>query len=568
MVVAEAPADRAWTVAPAAPQALVAALPELHPVAVQVLHTRGLTTAAAIRAFLHQDQLHDPLALYGMDRAVARLRLAIAAQERIAAHGDFDVDGISAAAILVEGLTAAGARVTPFLPVRSTTGYGVHASAVDKLAADGVTLIVTGDTGTRAMDAVKRASELGIDVIVTDHHLPGETLPAAHALVNPHQTLCSYPFKELSGAGVAWKLIDALSRSVPFNGLASEDLLDLVALGTIVDVSPLIGENRWLVRRGLERLAQSRRPGIQALLAQANREGALDERTVAFSIGPRLNAAGRMESADLSYELLTTRDHGRAFELVQRLEAINQSRQQLTERVLAEAREQAERTRGQPVLVVRGREWPAGVLGLVAARLSDEYSRPAIVVDVGPEASRGSGRASGSDLDLVALLGECGDLLLEYGGHAQAAGFALASEHVDALAERLVAACADRPDPARTPVIADHRLGQADLDWPLHHGLRLLRPFGQANPAPLFLSEAVPIVEARPIGAGGKHLRMRLRFGRQTVTAFGPNLGSRADALASAPAADVLFCVESSTWNGTDSLELRLQDARGAAPNL
>ncbi|HEU5318367.1 MAG TPA: single-stranded-DNA-specific exonuclease RecJ [Chloroflexota bacterium] len=563
MVVAEAPTARPWTVAPPAPSSLAAALPDLHPVAVQVLHARGYTTPEAILAFLFQDQLHDPLALYGMDRAVARLRRAIGGGEQIAAHGDFDVDGVTAAAVLVEGLSAAGARIVPFLPARTTTGYGVHASAVDKLAADGVTLIVTGDTGTRAIEAVQRAAELGIDVIVTDHHLPGETLPAALALVNPHLPLCPYPFKELSGVGVAWKLVDALSRSVPFNGLASDDLLDLVALGTIVDVSPLVGENRWLVRRGLDRLARSRRPGIQALLAQADREGPLDERTVAFSIGPRLNAAGRMESADLAYDLLTTKDHSHAFELVQRLDRINQERQQLTERVLAEARVQADRASAHPVLLIRGRDWPSGVLGLVAARLSDEYSRPAIVLDVGPEASRGSGRASGSDLDLVALLGACGDLLLEFGGHAQAAGFALGSERVDAFAERLLAACADRPDPSLAPVIADHRLDAAGLDWALYHGLCALRPYGQANPAPVFLSEAVPVVEARAVGAAGKHLRLRLRFGRQTLTAFGPNLGARLATLGANSEVDLLFCLESSVWNGAESLELRLRDVRG-----
>jgi single-stranded-DNA-specific exonuclease len=563
MVVAEAPTARPWTVAPLAPSSLAAALPDLHPVAVQVLHARGYTTPDEIRSFLYQELLHDPLALYGMDRAVARVRRAIASGERIAAHGDFDVDGVTAAAILVEGLSAAGANVVPFLPVRATTGYGVHASAVDKLAADGITLIVTGDTGTRAVDAVQRAAELGIDVIVTDHHLPGDSLPAALALVNPHQSVCPYPFKDLSGAGVAWKLVDALSRSVPFNGLASDDLLDLVARGTIVDVSPLVGENRWLVRRGLERLTHSRRAGIQALLAQANREGPLDERTVAFTIGPRLNAAGRMESAELAYDLLTTRDHGRAFELVRRLDQINQERQQLTERVLAEAREQADRAAAHPVLVVRGHDWPSGVLGLVAARLSDEYNRPALVLDVGPEASRGSGRATGSDIDLVALLGACGDLLLEFGGHAQAAGFALASERVDALTERLLAACADRSDPSAEPVVADYRLTAEEIDWALHRGLAQLRPYGRDNAAPLFRSDGVPIVEARPVGAGSKHLRLRVRFGRQTLTAFGPNLGNRAASVAAAGTADLLFHLESSSWNGVESLELRLRDVRG-----
>ena len=567
-IAASAAGGRPWTVAPAAPAALAAALPDLHPVAVQILHTRGLLTAEQIRAFLAEDSLHDPLTLFGMDRAVARLRRAIESGEKIAAHGDFDVDGVTATAVLVEGLSAAGANVTPFIPVRATTGYGVHASAVDHLAAQGVTLIVTGDTGTRAVDAVQRATELGIDVIITDHHLPGELLPAALALVNPHQIDCPYPYKDLSGVGVAWKLVDALSRALPLRGTTSEDLLDLVALGTIVDVSPLVGENRVLVRRGLKRLAQSTRPGIRALISQATRDGGatLDERTVAFTLGPRLNAAGRMDSADLALELLLTRDTTRAFEIVRQLEEKNLLRQRLTEEVLGAARGEAARlaAEGHPLLVIRGTAWPGGVLGLVASRLSEEFNRPALLVDVGDEACRGSARATGGGFDLVALLGSCADLLIEFGGHPGAAGFALLPANLDAFAGRLVAACGDRPDPALEPVVADHLLRESELDWPLYNALRALRPFGHANPAPLFLTERVKVIEARPVGAASKHLRLRLRFGRQTLTAFGPNLGERAADLTGAPAVDALFNLESSTWNGLDSLELRLQDVRPA----
>ena len=562
--VASAAAARPWIVAPRVPPELVAALPELHPVAVQVLHTRGLTTPEAMRAFVSGDELHDPFRLHGMDRAIARIRQAIEKDEMIAAHGDFDVDGVTATAVLVEGLSAAGARAIPYIPVRAATGYGFHASAVEKLAADGVKLIVTGDTGTRATTAVQRAGELGVDVVITDHHLAGAELPPAVAVVNPHQPACAYPFKELSGVGVAWKLIDALHRDRPLRAQTPEDLLDLVALGTIVDVSPLVGENRALVRRGLARLAKSTRPCIRALIAQSTRDGGagFDERTVAFSLGPRLNAAGRMESADLAFELLRAPNEHLALEIVRQLEEKNLLRQRLTEDVLVAAREQAveDARAGHPLLVVRGAGWPGGVLGLVAARLSEEFNRPALIVDVGTEACRGSAR--GANVDFVSLLSGCADLLIEYGGHAQAAGFALLPDRLDAFAERLRAACADRPDPTAQPVVADHGLAETDLDWPLYHALRTLRPFGHANLAPLFLTERIRLLEARPVGAGGKHLRLRLRCGRQTFTAFGPNLGSRSAALTGAAAVDALYHLESSTWNGLDSLELRLQDVR------
>ncbi len=248
------------------------------------------------------------------------------------------------------------------------------------------------------------------------------------------------------------------------------------------------------------------------------------------------------------------------------LDQKNVERQQLTERVLGAAREQAERTPGQPLIFVRGDDWPGGVLGLVASRLSDDYSRPAIVLEVGPDACRGSARGAG--IDFVQLFSTCADLLIEYGGHAQAAGFAVAPGNVDRLVERLVAASAGRPDPTAQPVIADHELTETDLEWGLYRGLLCLRPFGHGNPAPLFLSRSLRLLEARPVGAGAKHLRLRVRAGRQTLTAFGPNLGQRAAVLAGSPAVDALFSLESSVWNGIESLELRLQDARTASLGL
>ncbi len=550
---------RPWEIAPQAPPSLAAGLPLLHPVAVQVLFSRGLVSPLAIQEFLHSGTLHDPFALLGMDRAIARLRQAISRREIVAVHGDFDVDGVTATVVLSEGLRSAGIRVISYVPGRSATGYGLTAATVDQFAAAGVSLIVTCDTGSRAVEAVAHARSLGIDVIITDHHLTGPSLPDAVALVNPHQPGCPYPCKDLSGCGVSWKLVQALGYSGLLSGLVPDDLLDLVALGTIVDVSPLSGENRRLVQRGLRRLNEAPRPGIRALLARGG--GAIDERTVAFSIGPRLNAAGRMSCADLALELLATRDAHRAAELVRQLDQMNAERQALTEQVLLAAREQAILAGDQPILVVRGQAWPGGVLGLVAARLTDEFRRPAIIVDVGSDACRGSARGL-PGFDLVSLLDGCADLLIEHGGHAQAAGFAVLPCHLDRLVDRLLSACAGTPDESAAPIVADGLLSEGDLSWAVFNGLSCLRPFGHSNPHPLFLAERLRLLEARPVGAGGKHLRARLRAGRLTFTAFGPNFGSHAGFLAGTPHLDVLFSLESSTWNGNESLELRLQDAR------
>ncbi len=563
-----APRERPWRVAPRVPAGVLAGVPELHPIVAQILYQRGYREPDAIRAFLEAGEgpLHDPRLLAGMDRAIDRLRRALQAGETIAVHGDFDVDGITACAIIAAGLqagfhaTGSTGRIVPYLPLRSTTGYGVHPSAIERLAAEGVSLVVTGDTGTRALEAARRAAELGVDLIVTDHHLPGDELPAAVAVINPHLPSCPYPFKPLSGAGVAWKLVHALALEGVLGTFDAETLLDLVALGTIVDVSPLVGENRALVRRGLRRLAAAPRPGIQALLAQsASHRGVIDEQTIAFSLGPRLNAAGRMDDARLALDLLTTDDPAQAAALARQLEAKNLERRRLTEQVLIEARAQAVERGDQPLLVLRGEGWPGGVLGLVAARIADEYRRPAVVVEVGREACRGSAR-SVDGFDLVGALAGCADLLIEYGGHAAAAGFAVQPQRLDALVERLLEAAAAHPFAAPALPVAECALLETEVDWALHEALGLLGPFGAGNPLPLFASEGVHLLEARAVGTGGAHLRARCRFGKQVLTAFGPELGHLASRLQTAGTADLLYTLDVSSWSGYPSLELRLRD--------
>jgi single-stranded-DNA-specific exonuclease len=554
-------AGRRWIVAPPAPEALRAALPDLHPVVLQVLYTRGLATPEAARAFLAGAgaPLHDPRQLYGMDRAIARLRRAREEGETVAVHGDFDVDGVAATAILSEGLRASGARVISYLPQRTTTGYGLVPETVARMAEEGASVVVTGDTGTRAGAAVARAAELGVDVVVTDHHLPGPDLPPALALVNPHQPACPYPFKDLAGAGVAWKLIEALALEGVVPPGVPEALLDLVALGTIVDVAPLQGENRVLVQQGLRRLAATTRPGLRALLGASGR--AVDEHLVAFVVGPRLNAAGRMDDPNLALELLLTRDEARAGDLVRILEEKNAERQRLTQSVLQVARQQAATLAGDPVIVLRGSGWPGGVIGLVAARIADEMGRPAFVVDVGEEACRGSGRG-GPGVDLVAMLAACDDLLLEYGGHAGAAGFAAPAAHLEALVARLRDLGAGEVPVEAPPAVADQALAQGELDWALYRALLPLRPFGHGNPAPTFYTPDLPVVDLRVVGAGGRHLRARVRFGKEVLTAFGPELGPLAGGISRRGRLDALFSLDESNWNGYESLELRLLDVR------
>lgn len=512
----------AWQIRPAAPDAEQALAAAGYGVLLRrVLAARGCADAEAARRLLEPEQgLSDPFLLKDMDRAVARIRQAIEAEEPIVIYGDYDVDGICATAILYECLSSQGAHVRCKLPTRGG-GYGLTRAALENLAAKGFSLVVTVDNGISAVEEAACARELGLDLIVTDHHLPGAALPEAVAVVDPRRSDDASPFKSLCGAGVAFKLCAALE------GCAPEELLEmygeLAALGTVADVMPLVGENRILVREGLALLQETMRPGLQALLESGGYAGRpVTADTVSYGLAPRLNAAGRMDNAAVALKLLLCGDEDQAAGIAARLAEINTERQQAEQEVFAAAcrlLEQDPARLRDRVLIVAGEDWHPGVIGIVAARLMERYNRPAIAISLHEGEGRGSGRAP-DPFDLHGALAACAGHLIRFGGHAAAAGLEIEEEQLPAFRQAVNAWAAEhapRPKPAALPLDAAVTLEELTLEQVQQ--LQQLAPFGRENPTPVLLVQDAVIDGVWAMGAEGRHTRVRLRQGRQTLFA-------------------------------------------------
>jgi len=560
-----------WRVQPPAPAEHLARFPHLSPLLVQVLHNRGITDPAEVRAFLEGAVVSEnPFRLKGMNQAVARLRQAIRAGEPIAVYGDFDVDGVTATALLVEVLASLGARVVPYIPHRVDEGYGLNSAALHRLRRQGVRVVVTVDCGVRAIREIREGRRIGLDLIVTDHHRVPPELPLATAVINPHQPGCLYPFKGLAGVGLAYKLAQALLRThsrVPLPGAgqppAEEDLLDLVALGTVVDLAPLVGENRALVRRGLEVLRRTQRLGLRALIARAGLEpDRVDTEALSYAIGPRLNAAGRLEHAMTSYRLLMSRDPEEAAHLARELDERNRRRQELTlehlERAQLQAEEQLPEAR---LLFVAGEGFLPGIVGLVAGKLAEMYYRPAVVVEVGPEESHGSARSI-PEFDIAAALDRCSDLLERHGGHKAAAGFTVLNDKLDALRVRLQEIAAEMLGALElVPTLdIDATLPLSQATWQTLEELSRLAPFGEGNPAPVLMSPGVLVREHRVVGTG--HLKLTLSDGVAVWDAIAFRQGEWAERMPQR--IDVAYCLEANVWNDQQRLQLNVLDLRPA----
>lgn len=543
----------------------------LHPALARVLVARGLTEKADIERFLNPrlSDISDPFLLPGMEKAVKRIAQAVDGGEPVVVFGDYDADGVSSTALMVQVLTRLGAAVTPFLPHRIEDGYGLGTDTLKRcLQQHKPKLVVTVDCGTGSVEAVEAARAEGVDVVVTDHHEPSGDVARAVAVVNPKLGSVEGA-KVLAGVGVAFKLCHALVKQARARGgskagsIDLRDYLDLVGIGTIADVVPLIAENRILARHGLGVLNRTKSTGLKALIEVAGIAGPLDTYHVGFLLGPRLNAAGRLGDAQAALELLLTADVARARSLASQLDASNRERQSVEAKIVDEAMEEIDKTFKPSedfALVVARRDWHPGVIGIVASRLVARYRRPAVVIALDES---GMGRGSGRSIEgfnMIERLGQCTDLLLDFGGHTMAAGLDIKGEAVDAFRERLnrVAAEALAGADLRPVQPVDAWLGLDDVDKRFLEDLGRLRPFGLGNPTPVWAVRGVRVVgEPRIVGNG--HLKMNVAAGADQREAIGFGLGEREIPEGEL---DLAFHLQMNRYMGRETLQLSIQDFR------
>jgi single-stranded-DNA-specific exonuclease len=537
----------------------------------RVLAARDVDDPLLAKAFLRPtlDQLHDPMLLPDMANAVDRLTRAIDGNETILVHGDFDADGMCAAAAATLGLRRLGAAAVGFVPHRTRDGYDLGQGGIDRAMDIGASLILTVDCGVTALESVARAADRGIEVVVTDHHRPGPSLPDAVAVVNPAREDSRYPFAGLSGAGVAFKLVAALfsARGIPDSEL--NQYLDLVAIGTVADQMPLRDENRALTRAGLRVLSRTRRPGLRALLSVAGIDLPSDARAedIAYRIAPRLNSAGRMAEAESGLQLLLTESESEAESLARLLDQQNAERRTADRAVTREVEDKlAGFDPGRDgAAVVWGDGWHPGVVGIVASRVVDRWHRPAVVVAFDGSTGRGSGRSI-EGFHLFDALRECEPLLERFGGHQMAAGFTIERSNIETFADRLRCVAARRLDNdlKRRRLAVDLELTLADATFELLDALEHLRPFGNENPAPVLAVRSVGFESASVVGELGAHLRAVMRSGNVSLRAIGFGLGDRLDDVRTGHAIDVAFHLRGDVWSGRRRLQAEIIDIQPA----
>ena len=552
--------------------AILAAALNVHPTIARLLCMRGFGDAEIASRFLNPslDHLHDPFKLADMDKAIPRLERAIAQREKIAIHGDYDVDGITSTVILRRALEMLGGSVIHLLPERMRDGYGLQPASIERLHADGVGLIVSVDCGIRAGDAARRARELGVDLIITDHHEPEGTLPDAFAVINPKRHDCSYPDKYLAGVGVALKVVQALCARAG-KGKWLPAFVKVAAIGTLADVVPLVGENRVIARYGLAALSKGPHSiGLRALLDACGLTGkTIDSYHVGFMLAPRVNAAGRMSTPDIAARLLLATDEAMAEEaraLAQQLCDENTRRQHEEAELVTQAKKAIETdpaVGAHNVLVVGGAGWHRGVIGIAASKLVDTYHKPSIVLSIDGEIAHGSCRSI-PDFDILAALEHCSDVFIKFGGHKQAAGLTMEAARLPEFRARINAFADDaiEPDQLRPRLRIDGPLSLRGITHDLVSGLDLLGPYGLANPRPVFHATGVQIVDG-PRTIKERHLKMTFAQEGRRFRAIAWRAAEKADFLEKNRAAvNLAFSLDRNEFQGETYLELSVADVK------
>ena len=530
------------------------------PLLIQLLHNRGVDRLEDFPSFLASDRslMADPFLFNDMQKAVNRIKQALDKGETIAIYGDFDADGITSTALLVQGLALLGGKTIPYIPHRQTEGHGLTSPVLKKLQEQGASLVITVDCGITDVEEVKTAMETGQDIIITDHHSPLDKIPAALAVINP-KVGSQYPSTILAGVGVAFKLLQGLFRT-----LGKEDqlnvVMDLITIGTIADMSPPLGENRYFIKEGLKEMNASPRLGIKELMNQTRLEaGKMDAEKIGWIIAPCLNAAGRLADGLTGYNLLITQSDKEAQELALWLCQKNEERQRLTAATLARAREQVIAMGLPPLLITADKEYPMGIAGLVASRLTEEFYRPTVVIQMEDTICHGSCRSI-PEFNIIAALNKFSSYLSRYGGHAAAAGFTMPTNNLPQLEKELSALAAEQLAGVelRPHLNIDAEVKLNELGGDVYPTTQLLAPFGHGNPVPMFLSRGVEVIEWRTMGNTNDHLRMRLKQGGSVWDCVAFRLSNHHEEFA--PRIDIVYNLEVDNWNGRNKLRLNVLD--------
>lgn len=562
------PTSKNWQLLPRLTPEADQALHGYPPILRQILFNRGYSTHEQARNFLEAKPgvNTDPFLLPDMQAAVERILYAIAKRQKIAIYGDYDVDGVTATALLVQVFHSLRVDVIGYIPHRFEEGYGLNTAALDQLKAEGVDLVITVDCGIRSLEEARHARDIGLDLMISDHHNPGAVLPEAIAVIDPKREDSNYPEENLAGVGVAYKLTAALASKINFPTHAqAEDYLDLVALGTVADLVPLIGENRVLVRTGLAQLRQTRRQGIRSLMGIASiQPEKITATDIGFGLGPRLNAAGRLDTAFDALHLLTTQDLLKAGELAQQLEIQNRKRQSITRDIQAQAEILALKDDPEALLLFAAHpDFNAGVVGLAASRLTDQHYRPAIVGHIDGDYTRASCRSI-VEFHITQALDQCADLLEKYGGHAAAAGFTVHNKNLAELVRRLKSLAAEQLSEfdLRPTLTADLELPLSALKPEALEYLDWLQPTGYGNPQAAFISRRLQVRSSRRVGKDQSHLKMAVSDGQLTFDAIAFRLGDWADDMP--PRIDLLYRFEVNEFRGRKTLQLNVKDIQAS----
>lgn len=547
---------------------------KLHPLVVQLLFSRGIETEEEMKKFVFPDyerDSHDPFLFSDMKKVVGRIKSAQEKKEKVAIFGDYDADGITASIIIKETLDLLGIECFTYIPDKMKEGYGMNIAAVEKFKEKNVSLIITVDCGITNIAEVKKAKESGIDVIITDHHHVPEEVPDALAIINPHRPDSKYPFKDLAGVGVAFKVVQAVFEKLLKDKLQQTKwMLDLVGIGTIADCVPLIGENRLYAKYGLLVLSKTRRVGLREMFSVGrivvDEQHLPDARKVSFHIAPRINAAGRIKHANLAYDLIFEKDIAKARSWALEIESQNSQRQKVTEKVVEEVSILARNIfKDKKFIFAVGEHFPAGVLGLAAGKIAQQFSRPTAIFQKGESVSMGSFRSI-PQLNIIEMIGKFGDTLVKFGGHSQAAGASIENKNLDKFYEKMSEAIEKELESYdfSEEIRVDGKIGASDIDFGLADAFEKLKPFGEGNREPVCLVENLTVRETRIVGNGNKHIKLYLSPANEPkiFEAISFNGYEKYSHVKVGDVVDVLCNIQKDEWKGNEKIQLMLIDLK------